>query len=138
MEIFQTILLILLLVFSHELRFMMQYHGGTNFGRFASSYVKTSYYDGAPLDEYGKLVTIFYLPNTSTLLQHILLYEICQQGIQWAGLWTTAPSLGSQCCSLGFMVIDLYQAMISIDWVFPIKYKPQMILAYIMYSLYPH
>uniref|UniRef100_M8BLQ5 Beta-galactosidase n=1 Tax=Aegilops tauschii TaxID=37682 RepID=M8BLQ5_AEGTA len=30
------------------------YHGGTNFGRFASSYVTTSYYDGAPLDEYGK------------------------------------------------------------------------------------
>ncbi|AQK93635.1 Beta-galactosidase [Zea mays] len=29
------------------------YHGGTNFGRFASSYVTTSYYDGAPLDEYG-------------------------------------------------------------------------------------
>ncbi len=34
--------------------FMMQYHGGTNFGRFAASYVTTSYYDGAPLDEYGK------------------------------------------------------------------------------------
>lgn len=33
---------------------MTQYHGGTNFGRFASSYVTTSYYDGAPLDEYGK------------------------------------------------------------------------------------
>nr|XP_015638047.1 beta-galactosidase 7 isoform X1 [Oryza sativa Japonica Group] len=29
------------------------YHGGTNFGRFAASYVTTSYYDGAPLDEYG-------------------------------------------------------------------------------------
>lgn len=29
------------------------YHGGTNFGRFASSYVTTSYYDGSPLDEYG-------------------------------------------------------------------------------------
>ncbi|KAK1697951.1 hypothetical protein QYE76_014648 [Lolium multiflorum] len=29
------------------------YHGGTNFGRSASSYVTTSYYDGAPLDEYG-------------------------------------------------------------------------------------
>ncbi|GJN14478.1 hypothetical protein PR202_gb01313 [Eleusine coracana subsp. coracana] len=36
------------------------YHGGTNFGRFASSYVTTSYYDGAPLDEYGsnKMMTI--------------------------------------------------------------------------------
>ncbi|KAJ3707737.1 hypothetical protein LUZ61_011442 [Rhynchospora tenuis] len=29
------------------------YHGGTNFGRTASPYVTTSYYDLAPLDEYG-------------------------------------------------------------------------------------
>ncbi|KAG9145199.1 hypothetical protein Leryth_008984 [Lithospermum erythrorhizon] len=29
------------------------YHGGTNFGRTTSSFVKTSYYDEAPLDEYG-------------------------------------------------------------------------------------
>ncbi|KAJ7965526.1 Beta-galactosidase [Quillaja saponaria] len=29
------------------------YHGGTNFGRTASEYVTTSYYDLAPLDEYG-------------------------------------------------------------------------------------
>ncbi|KAL2232361.1 beta-galactosidase 16 [Sesamum indicum] len=29
------------------------YHGGTNFGRMASSFVITSYYDQAPLDEYG-------------------------------------------------------------------------------------
>lgn len=38
----------------------MQYHGGTNFGRFASSYVTTSYYDGAPLDEYGNLDRHFH------------------------------------------------------------------------------
>lgn len=31
----------------------LQYHGGTNFGRFASAYVTTNYYDDAPLDEYG-------------------------------------------------------------------------------------
>ncbi|GJM92402.1 hypothetical protein PR202_ga08876 [Eleusine coracana subsp. coracana] len=37
------------------------YHGGTNFGRFASSYVTTSYYDGAPLDEYVKLLLAFCL-----------------------------------------------------------------------------
>ncbi|KAG5050111.1 hypothetical protein JHK85_011214 [Glycine max] len=30
------------------------YHGGTNFGRTASAYVITGYYDQAPLDEYGK------------------------------------------------------------------------------------
>ncbi|GFS42761.1 glycosyl hydrolase family 35 protein [Actinidia rufa] len=31
------------------------YHGGTNFGRTASSFVTTRYYDEAPLDEYGLL-----------------------------------------------------------------------------------
>ncbi|TYI31087.1 hypothetical protein ES332_A05G429500v1 [Gossypium tomentosum] len=31
------------------------YHGGTNFGRTTSAYVITSYYDQAPLDEYGLL-----------------------------------------------------------------------------------
>ncbi|XP_062099612.1 beta-galactosidase 16 [Humulus lupulus] len=29
------------------------YHGGTNFGRTASAFVTTKYYDQAPLDEYG-------------------------------------------------------------------------------------
>ncbi|XP_060198279.1 beta-galactosidase 16-like isoform X1 [Lycium barbarum] len=29
------------------------YHGGTNFGRTAAEYMITSYYDQAPLDEYG-------------------------------------------------------------------------------------
>ncbi|KAK3230599.1 hypothetical protein Dsin_002480 [Dipteronia sinensis] len=29
------------------------YHGGTNFGRTGSAFVLTSYYDQAPLDEYG-------------------------------------------------------------------------------------
>uniref|UniRef100_A0A2N9EM99 Beta-galactosidase n=1 Tax=Fagus sylvatica TaxID=28930 RepID=A0A2N9EM99_FAGSY len=29
------------------------YHGGTNFGRTAAEYMLTSYYDQAPLDEYG-------------------------------------------------------------------------------------
>ncbi|XAR62826.1 Beta-galactosidase [Bertholletia excelsa] len=29
------------------------YHGGTNFGRTAAAYIPTSYYDQAPLDEYG-------------------------------------------------------------------------------------
>lgn len=36
--------------FFHE-----QYHGGTNFGRSAAEFMITSYYDLAPLDEYGKL-----------------------------------------------------------------------------------
>nr|GMC53284.1 beta-galactosidase 16 isoform X2 [Ipomoea batatas] len=29
------------------------YHGGTNFGRSASAFVITGYYDQAPIDEYG-------------------------------------------------------------------------------------
>lgn len=36
----------------------MQYHGGTNFGGFGSSYVTTSYYDEAPIDEYGRWLEI--------------------------------------------------------------------------------
>ncbi|WOL16069.1 beta-galactosidase 7 isoform X1 [Canna indica] len=35
------------------------YHGGTNFGKSASSYIPTSYYDQAPLDEYG----LIWLPT---------------------------------------------------------------------------
>ncbi|KAG9446346.1 hypothetical protein H6P81_012474 [Aristolochia fimbriata] len=31
------------------------YHGGTNFGRNAASFVQTRYYDEAPLDEYGMM-----------------------------------------------------------------------------------
>ncbi|KAH9725178.1 Beta-galactosidase 16 [Citrus sinensis] len=31
------------------------YHGGTNFGREASAFVTASYYDDAPLDEYGMI-----------------------------------------------------------------------------------
>ncbi|KAL4334175.1 hypothetical protein GQ457_07G021780 [Hibiscus cannabinus] len=31
----------------------LHYHGGTNFGRTASAFTSTSYYDDAPLDEYG-------------------------------------------------------------------------------------
>ncbi|KDP32835.1 hypothetical protein JCGZ_12127 [Jatropha curcas] len=31
------------------------YHGGTNFGRTASAFMITSYYDQSPLDEYGQI-----------------------------------------------------------------------------------
>jgi hypothetical protein len=37
----------------HHIVLVIQFHGGTNFGRTASAYVITSYYDQAPLDEYG-------------------------------------------------------------------------------------
>ena len=32
---------------------LLQYHGGTNFGRTSSAFSTTRYYDEAPLDEYG-------------------------------------------------------------------------------------
>lgn len=32
---------------------LLQYHGGTNFGRTGSAFATTRYYDEGPLDEYG-------------------------------------------------------------------------------------
>lgn len=46
---------------------LLQYHGGTNFGRNAAHFVTTRYYDEAPLDEFGEglenifLTFLFYL-----------------------------------------------------------------------------
>lgn len=40
--------------------FDAQYHGGTNFGRSASGYITTGYYDQAPLDEYGSFFFFFF------------------------------------------------------------------------------
>ena len=47
---------------------LMQYHGGTNFDRMASAYVTTAYYDEAPLDEYGMLLSFIHLPNCRYIL----------------------------------------------------------------------
>ncbi|KAJ8531134.1 hypothetical protein K7X08_025865 [Anisodus acutangulus] len=44
-----------------------KYHGGTNFGRSAAEYMITSYYDQAPLDEYGKHTIQYKNSNTSRL-----------------------------------------------------------------------
>lgn len=54
-----------------------QYHGGTNFGRSASSFVTTSYYDHAPLDEYGIFLLerrkkIYVILNT--LLSYLIVF----------------------------------------------------------------
>lgn len=51
----------------HTCLLLLQYHGGTNFGRTGAAYMITSYYDQAPLDEYGTLfkdlnsITVVYL-----------------------------------------------------------------------------
>lgn len=43
-------------IFTYE----TQYHGGTNFGRYAGGpFITTSYDYDAPLDEYGNLFNIF-------------------------------------------------------------------------------
>lgn len=41
------------LYLNFDIYMLLQYHGGTNFGRVASEFVTTSYYNLAPLDEYG-------------------------------------------------------------------------------------
>jgi len=43
---------------------LMQYHGGTNFDRIASAFVTTSYYDEAPLDEYGVFLSFLHLSKS--------------------------------------------------------------------------
>ncbi|XP_073315759.1 beta-galactosidase 16-like [Primulina huaijiensis] len=55
------------------------YHGGTNFGRTAAGFVITSYYDQAPLDEYGlvrqpKWGHLKELHAAAKLCSHTLLY----------------------------------------------------------------
>ncbi|TVU36335.1 hypothetical protein EJB05_18267 [Eragrostis curvula] len=55
------------------------YHGGTNFGRFASSYVTTSYYDGAPLDEYG----LIWQPTWAHLRELHAAVKQCAEPLLW-------------------------------------------------------
>ncbi|KAL2941898.1 Beta-galactosidase 6 [Bienertia sinuspersici] len=51
------------------------YHGGTNFGRTATAYVRTSYYDQAPLDEYG----LIRQPKWGHLRELHLLIKSCSK-----------------------------------------------------------
>ncbi|CAL9207658.1 unnamed protein product [Musa hybrid cultivar] len=55
------------------------YHGGTNFGKSASSYVTTSYYDQAPLDEYG----LIWLPTWGHLRELHAVIKLCQEALLW-------------------------------------------------------
>lgn len=52
-------------MFSANNAVLIQYHGGTNFGRSASAFVITSYYDEAPLDEYGKILNVGFHESIS-------------------------------------------------------------------------
>ncbi|KAL1214573.1 Beta-galactosidase 16 [Cardamine amara subsp. amara] len=64
------------------------YHGGTNFGRNASQFVTTSYYDEAPLDEYGLLRQ----PKWGHLKELHAAVKLCEEPLL-SGLQTTI-SLG--------------------------------------------
>lgn len=55
----------------------VQYYGGTNFGRTASSFVTTRYYDEAPVDEYGKQMYLLSLSKFSYELISRLIFLLC-------------------------------------------------------------
>ncbi|KAJ8769849.1 hypothetical protein K2173_008931 [Erythroxylum novogranatense] len=64
------------------------YHGGTNFGRTASAFVTTSYYDQAPIDEYG----LIRQPKWGHLKELHTAIKKCQvsllsgaEGVVWLG-----------------------------------------------------
>ncbi|XP_010269108.1 PREDICTED: beta-galactosidase 16-like [Nelumbo nucifera] len=55
------------------------YHGGTNFGRTGSAYVTTSYYDQAPLDEYG----LVRQPKWGHLKELHSAIKLCTEPLLW-------------------------------------------------------
>ncbi|ESQ27378.1 hypothetical protein EUTSA_v10018129mg [Eutrema salsugineum] len=62
------------------------YHGGTNFGRNASQFVTSSYYDQAPLDEYGLLRQ----PKWGHLKELHAAIKLCERPLL-SGLRTAIP-----------------------------------------------
>ncbi|OMO50427.1 hypothetical protein CCACVL1_30454 [Corchorus capsularis] len=60
------------------------YHGGTNFGRTAAAYMLTSYYDQAPLDEYG----LFRQPKWGHLKELHAAIKLCTKPLL-SGKFTT-------------------------------------------------
>ncbi|KAL8482213.1 hypothetical protein ACS0TY_028386 [Phlomoides rotata] len=65
------------------------YHGGTNFGRTSSSFVITSYYDQAPLDEYG----LIRQPKWGHLQELHAAIKLCSQTLLYGS--KTNLSLGA-------------------------------------------
>ncbi|XP_057795713.1 beta-galactosidase 16-like isoform X3 [Salvia miltiorrhiza] len=66
------------------------YHGGTNFGRNASAFMLTSYYDQAPLDEYG----LIRQPKWGHLKEMHAAVKLCSQTLLYGT--KTNFSLGSR------------------------------------------
>ncbi|OIT27278.1 PREDICTED: beta-galactosidase 16-like [Nicotiana attenuata] len=66
------------------------YHGGTNFGRSAAEYMITSYYDQAPLDEYG----LIRQPKWGHLKELHAAVKLCSETI--LSVFPSMQSLGEQ------------------------------------------
>ncbi|KAL8257156.1 hypothetical protein R6Q59_029197 [Mikania micrantha] len=58
------------------------YHGGTNFGRTSAAFIITSYYDQAPLDEYG----IIRQPKYGHLMDMHAALKLCSQTLLYGNL----------------------------------------------------
>nr|XP_043614712.1 beta-galactosidase 16 [Erigeron canadensis] len=83
---FQTTLFIVKMNGSYVNYYM--YHGGTNFGRNPASFIITSYYDQAPLDEYGMLRQ----PKYGHLKDMHSAMKLCSQALLYGDL--TIETLG--------------------------------------------
>ncbi|CAN6485277.1 unnamed protein product [Victoria cruziana] len=66
------------------------YHGGTNFGRTASSFVTTCYYDEGPLDEYGMIKG----PKWGHLRDLHSALRLCRKALLWGS--PSVQSLGNE------------------------------------------
>ncbi|KAK9285037.1 hypothetical protein L1049_024221 [Liquidambar formosana] len=66
------------------------YYGGTNFGRTASSFVTTRYYDEAPLDEYG----LHREPKWGHLRDLHSALRLCKKALLWGT--SSAQKLGEE------------------------------------------
>lgn len=56
---------------------LLQYHGGTNFGRTSAVFTTTRYYDEAPLDEYGKCVSCLSYNQSLTFKSLLRVLNFC-------------------------------------------------------------
>ncbi|KAM3305790.1 hypothetical protein P3S67_012658 [Capsicum chacoense] len=74
----------------HQLLNEHFYHGGTNFGRTAAEYMITSYYDQAPLDEYG----LIRQPKWGHLKELHEAMKLCSETI--LSVFPSMQSLGEQ------------------------------------------
>lgn len=72
----------------HRNTLLFQYHGGTNFGRTASAFVTTSYYDQAPLDEYGMCIcTTYWHKSCMSFILYIACFNLgLMRQPQWGHL----------------------------------------------------